>query len=206
MRAREMMAQSQKQVAAVQAQQVVTQQPPDQAQQGGQKRPEVAAALPPPEVAPRRPCSIMIASPSGAIVSGGGFQQQQQPPQQAHLQVAAGSVSPVLLKVQQTIPRTFSASALGAAPARRPSGSGREQRFSFWDSLVSSSSLDKRSKSQCLQQMEAAASNCGASTSNRCHLQHTSHHHHHHHHHQAAASAAVVAHLHLQPQRLDIKR
>lgn len=87
-----------------------------------------------------------------------------------------------LLSVQQTIPRTFSTSVLAsgvAAIQRRQSGgnsrclpinacsgtnnsinssstatSNSQQRFSFWDSLVGSSNLEKhRSKSQYLHQI-----------------------------------------------------
>lgn len=87
-----------------------------------------------------------------------------------------------LLNVQQTIPRTFSASVLASGAAgiqRRQSGgnsrclpattaaggtnnsvnsstaaSNSQQRFSFWESLVGSSNLEKhRSKSQYLHQI-----------------------------------------------------
>lgn len=81
-----------------------------------------------------------------------------------------------LLNVKQTIPRTFSASVLasGASSRRRQSGghsrasgntaangeansstASSQQRFSFWESLVSNSSLEKhRSKSQYLHQYQ----------------------------------------------------
>lgn len=79
------------------------------------------------------------------------------------------------LNVQQSIPRTFSASALGsgATTTRRQSGGsarsgshnasgsasgttgGSSQRFSFWESLVNSSGLEHRSKSQYIQQISS---------------------------------------------------
>lgn len=173
------MAAAQRQAKVALVEQVADREEPQQ--QGGQKRPEVASSSPaPPEAAPctapSRLCSIKIdpCDPSPQQESRKHQQQQEQ----------VGSMSPVLLKVQQTIPRTFSASALNR-PDRRPSGSGgREQRFSFWDSLMSSASLDRRSKSQCLHQMDSVARQFP----------------------QAEQQSQQQAHLHLQPQRLDIKR